>query len=291
MMIRETVVAGHFYPADSETCLSDLRRMLGAAAPTWDASERVIGGLVPHAGWMCSGAVAAKVFQVVASARKPTVIVLFGGVHRHRGREAALFAGGRWETPIGPVQIDERLAERIQGHTNLIVEDPYAHQDEHSIEVQMPFIKHLFPEAKVVPLMVPPVSTADEVGQAVGRTLKAYGYDAAIIGTTDLTHYGPNYGFTPHGVGAKANAWAKEVNDRRFIELVCAMNSELIVAEAGEHKNACSSGAAAATVAATAVLGAREGVLLEHTSSSEVLGGRSKGDMADSVGYAAVVFK
>ena len=69
------------------------------------------------------------------------------------------------------------------------------------------------------------------------------------------------------------------------------MNGELIVAEARASQSACGSGAAAATVAATAVLGATEGVLLEHTSSSEVLGGRSAGDMADSVGYAAVVFK
>ena len=77
----------------------------------------------------------------------------------------------------------------------------------------MPFVKHLFPEAKVVPLMVPPVSTADEVGEAVARTLEAYDYDAVIIGTTDLTHYGPNYGFTPQGVGSKGNAWAKEVRE------------------------------------------------------------------------------
>ena len=118
MMIRETVVAGQFYPDDSEKCRSDLRGMLAAGSPNWDASERVIGGLVPHAGWMCSGAVAAKVFRIIASTRQPSVIVLLGGVHRHRGQQAALFAGGRWETPLGPVEVDARLADRIQGHTN-----------------------------------------------------------------------------------------------------------------------------------------------------------------------------
>jgi len=291
MVIREPVVAGQFYAAQPERCRADLEQLLGGASVPVDAGERLVGGLVPHAGWTCSGAVAGKVFRALAATTSPEVIILFGGVHHYRGREAAMFGAGRWETPLGPIEVDARLAERILGHTNLIVEDPYAHEDEHSIEVQMPFVKHLFPKAKIVPLMVPMVQTAHEVGEAVGRTLRAYDYDAVVVGTTDLTHYGPNYGYVPHGIGAKANAWAKESNDRRFIELVCTMKMKDLVTEAFDHKNACSSGAAAATLAAVAALGATEGILLEHTTSSEVLAGRSKGEMADSVGYAGIVFK
>ena len=291
MMIREPVVAGHFYAGQPDRCRAELKQLLADASP-FDTlvGRRLIGGLVPHAGWVCSGVVAAKVFQLLASSRSPEVVVLFGGVHRYRGREAALFGAGRWETPLGTVEIDSRLAERILGHTNLIVDDPYAHEDEHSLEVQMPFIKHLFPQAKVVPLMVPVVKTAHEVGEAVGRTVTAYGYDALIVGTTDLTHYGPHYGFVPRGIGAKGNAWAKEVNDRRFIDLVCKLKATEVVAEASAQKNACSSGATAATLAAVSALGAAEGILLQHTTSSEVLGARSEEEMADSVGYAGIVF-
>ena len=202
-----------------------------------------------------------------------------------------MFGTGVWETPLGPVEIDNRLAERILGHTNLIVDDPYAHEDEHSIEVQIPFVRHLFPDSKVVPIMVPETSSAPEVGEAIGRTLTAYRYNAIVVGTTDLTHYGPGYGFTPHGTGANANAWAKEQNDRRFIDLACALKSAEVVREAGEHKNACSSGAIAATLAAVTLLGAREGVLLEHAISSKVLGGQSSGETQESVGYAAIVFE
>jgi AmmeMemoRadiSam system protein B len=227
----------------------------------------------------------------LAAAKQPEVMVLFGGVHRYRGREAALFGTGRWETPLGPVEIDARLAERILGHTNLIVDDPYAHEDEHSLEVQMPFIRHLFPAAKVVPLMVPVNNRAHEVGEAVGRTLSAYDYDALVVGTTDLTHYGPGYGFAPEGVGADGNSWAKEINDRRFIELVCQMKATELVAEATVHKNACNAGATAATVAAVQALGATQGVLLEHTTSSEVLAGKLGGDSHDSVGYAGIIFR
>ena len=290
MRIREPVVAGQFYAADPKQCRADLTQMLDESASVPKEGERLIDGLVPHAGWTCSGAVAAKVFQALAASRSPKSIVLVGGVHRHHGKEAGLFASGRWETPLGPVEIDARLAERIRGHTNLIVDDPYAHETEHSIEVQMPFIVHLFPDAKVVPIMVPPVSTAHEVGEAVGRTLKVYDYDALVIGTTDLTHYGPNYGFVPHGVGAKGNAWAKDENDRRFIDLILALRGGELVPAAAQHRSACSSGAAAATLGAVTALGATKATLLVHATSAEVLGSKMPGDMADSVGYAGIVF-
>jgi AmmeMemoRadiSam system protein B len=291
MIIREPVVAGQFYPAQPDRCKAELLELLAAGTSELSADRRLVGGLVPHAGWACSGAIAARVFNALRAARQPNVIVLLGGVHRYRGREAALFGSGRWETPLGPVDVDDRLAERILGHTNLITDDPYAHEDEHSIEVQMPFIKHMYPAAKVVPIMVPVTNAAHEVGDAVGRTIKAYDYDALVVGTTDLTHYGPHYGFIPHGIGATGNAWAKEDNDRRFIDLMCDMKSAEVVPEAMEHKNACSSGATAATLAAAALLGASRGVLLEHTTSSEVLSGDTTGQMHDSVGYAAVVFE
>ena len=290
MRIREPIVAGQFYAADAKGCREDLVRLVGQAPSAVDGNEPLLGGLVPHAGWVCSGAVAAGVFKTLAASRTPTTIVLIGSVHRHHGKQAAVFGSGRWETPVGPVEIDERLAERVCGHTSLIVDDPYAHEGEHSIEVQVPFIVNLFPDAKVLPIMVPPSRTAAEVGEAIGRTIKLYNYDALVIGTTDLTHYGPNYGFAPHGVGAAGNAWAKNTNDRRFIDLILELQGADLVPEAAEHRNACGSGAAAATVGAVTALGASRATLLEHTTSAEVLGDAGRRDMADSVGYAGIVF-
>jgi hypothetical protein len=201
-----------------------------------------------------------------------------------------MFGSGRWETPLGPVEVDARLAERILGHTNLITDDPYAHESEHSIEVQVPFVKHLFPDARILPIMVPASDRAHEVGQAVARTLASYNYNAAVVGTTDLTHYGPSYGLVAHGVGPNGNAWAKVVNDQRFIDLVCRLRVTELVPEAVTHKNACSSGAAAATLGAALDLAAREALLLEHTTSGEILT-RSTGQTPhDSVGYAGVIF-
>jgi len=290
MMIREPVVAGQFYPANHAACVRELEQLNAVDAPPMEAGEKPVAGLVPHAGWVCSGGVSARVFKALASRRDPDVVVLFGGVHHYRGKPAALFAHGRWDTPVGPMEVDDRLAERILGHTNLIVEDPYAHENEHSIEVQVPMLKFVYPKAKIVPLMIPITPKADEMGDAVARTLKAYDYNAVIVGTTDLTHYGPRYGFVPRGVGAEANDWAMRENDARFVKLLCAMKAGELVAEAVSRMNACNSGAAAATVAAARALGATKGVLLEQTSSSEVLMRKFNEPQEDSVGYAGIVF-
>ncbi|MCH8967041.1 MAG: AmmeMemoRadiSam system protein B [Planctomycetes bacterium] len=290
MQIREPVVAGQFYPASSTTCRDDLTKMLSGVNTQRPPPDGFMGGLVPHAGWMCSGIVAAQVFANLAVAGTPKVVILFGAVHRSRGRKAAMFGSGRWATPVGSVEIDTRLSERILGQTNLILDDPYAHENEHSLEVQMPFVAHLFPGAAVVPIMVPPISSAHQVGEAVGRTLRAYQYNALIVGTTDLTHYGPNYRFESHGTGAQGLGWAKEDNDRRFIDLVCAMKSAEVVGEAAKNRNACGAGAVAATLSAVTTLGATQATLLTHTTSAEVLSSDRPDEATDSVGYAGFLF-
>lgn len=290
MRVREPVVAGSFYAAEPEQCSEDVARILAANAPRQAIHGRIVGGLVPHAGWAYSGGVAAKVFRTVAAHRTAKVVVLFGGVHRYRGRLAAMFGSGRWESPLGSAMIDERLAERLLGHTNLVIDDPYAHEDEHSIEVQLPFVQRMFPGAAILPIMVPATPTSHEVGEAVARTLVAYKYEAVVVGTTDLTHYGPRYHFTPRGTGRQANAWAKVENDRRFIDMVLNVQDGDLVNEAAEHKNACSAGAAAATIAACKALGATHGELLQHTSSGDLMAALGEGDVTDSVGYAGVVF-
>lgn len=290
MMIREPIVADQFYPSDLGHCRSDLSSMLDNVSVEGVQKKQAIAGLVPHAGWTYSGSVTAEVFHVLGQSVSPDVVILFGGVHRYKGIKAAMFCSGVWQTPMGRAEIDSRLAERILGHTNLIAADPYAHENEHSIEVQLPFVQHVFPNANILPIMVPASPRSHEVGEAIARTLKVYNYNALIIGTTDLTHYGPHYGFIPQGIGVAANTWAMEVNDRRFIDLVCSLNYKELVGEATQHKNACSSGAVAATLAAAIELGASQSILLNHTSSSVVASALGEKEVHDSVGYAGIVF-
>lgn len=285
MLIRQPVRAGTFYAAAEAQCLADLRDC--APADPQSVQGVPIGGIVPHAGWRFSGKVTGQVFSTLTSCRAPKTVIIFGAVHAARGRQAAMFASGTWETPIGPVKVDTRLAERILGHTNLIVDDPYAHEEEHSIEVQVPFIRHLLPDAMILPIMVSPNAQAPEVGESVARTIQTYRADAVVIGSTDLTHYGPAYGFTPEGVGAKGLTWAKEINDRRMIHRILALDPAAILSEAQRHRNACGAGAIAATMAAARQLGADSAALLQHTTSRDVSGDPSA---TDAVGYAGILF-
>jgi len=294
-MVREPARAGSFYPATGDRCRTKASQLLAAAADQSGTAEadrpgtaELIGGIVPHAGWLYSGAVAGKVFAALAASRRPGTVVLFGAVHYRRGRHAWLFGSGRWETPLGPIDIDQRLAERICGHTNLIVDDPYAHEQEHSIEVQLPLLQCALPGCRVVPILVPPMAAAVEVGDAVAGTIESYGSDAVVVASTDLTHYGPSYGLTPQGIGPEGLAWAKQVNDRRMIDRMLKLEAEGIIPEAGEHHNACGGGAVAAALAAARRLGATRGVLLAHVSSHEVMASRN---VQDSVGYAGIVFE
>ncbi len=287
-MIREPVVAGRFYPQEAAECdaeASDYCTLVESDLAGLHAPAR--GGIVPHAGWMCSGRVAGRVMAALHRTATPQTIVLLGTMHQFRGPVGVLFPAGEWRCPTGSVAIDERLAQRVLGHTNLIGADPFAHETEHSLEVQIPFVRKLFPGIPVLPILIPPTPEAPAMGESVGRSLREYGYASVVIGSTDLTHYGPSYGFTPEGTGPDAFAWAKDVNDRRLIDLILALDAEAIVGEAARSRNACGAGAVAATIAAVRQLGATSAVLLEHTTSREVLGERG---FAGAVGYAGIVF-
>lgn len=295
MMIREPAVAGRFYAAEPEQCLADVKDCVDKAALTPGAAEvvveRIVGGVVPHAGWIFSGAVAARVFAEISKRPHPQAMIVFGAIHVLHGPRPSIFPSGAWETPLGLAEIDARLATRLHGQTGLLECDPHAHDGEHSIEVEVPFVQHLMPQTLIVPIMVPVNDKAVALGRAVGQACRNYGVNAVFICSTDLTHYGPAFQFTPEGVGPAGLAWAKDVNDRRMIDLMLAMRAEDAVEEAVRNRSACGGGAIAATLAACAAYGAARATLLEHTTSYEV--GRRFGHESarDAVGYAGIVIE
>jgi AmmeMemoRadiSam system protein B len=246
---------------------------------------------VPHAGWVFSGATALAVLEALKDRRSPKTFVLFGAVHRAI-RRSAIFSNGVWRTPLGDAEVDERLAREILARADdLLADDPRAHEEEHSIEVQVPFLQHLFPDAKIVPIAVVPGEDAPEIGRRVARTIRNLDADAVCLGSTDLTHYGPAYGFAPKGVGEAALRWVRDENDRRIMDLMLRLDAEGAVPEAESRLNACGSGAVAATLAAARELGAVQGYLVHYTTSFDVMRermGRRGFDAA--VGYAGLLF-
>lgn len=287
MRVRRPVVAGQFYPADRVGCT----RMIGECLPTQPLTglpEPIVAGVVPHAGWVFSGPTAAKVFAAIRSQFIPDTVVLISANHRWRESRPAVYGSGAWLTPLGEVEVDADLAQGvIREGAGRLVDAPEAHAGEHSAEVQVPFIQYLFPQARILPILVSPDEEAVEAGEVIARAIAASGKRAVVVGTSDLTHYGAMYyGFAPAGSGERALAWAR-ANDERVIRLMLEMRAEEIVPETEAHHNACGGGAMAATIAAARVLGARQGLLLEYTNSHQVM---PRGPATDFVGYAAVVF-
>jgi len=300
MQIRKPVVAGQFYPEDRETCLAEIHECLPAEVPGEGLPEPLVGGLVPHAGWTFSGALAALVFAAVKR-RRGTVgtFVICGAAHGYFGSQPVVDGSDAWETPLGTTDIDGSLRQVLLDR-GVVVMDSSAHWHEHSIEVQVPFIQQLFPDARIVPIIVPANESALALGNALAHACATEGSvteskasdppSPVCIGSTDLTHYGPRYGFTPMGIGSEALHWASEVNDRQFIDLALSLEPQHLLANALENGNACGPGAAAAVIAAAKLLGARKGVLLAHTNSNEVMLREMGTASRDSVGYAAIVF-
>jgi len=243
---------------------------------------------VPHAGWVFSGATAAKVFRALRVHAAPETVVFFGAVHRWPGDRAAVDDHDAWRTPLGDVPVDGDLAAAVlEAGPEAVERNAAAHAHEHSIEVQVPFVRKLFPEARILPVAAPPVPGIEAAGKAVARAAAATGRRVVVVASTDLTHYGMNYFSVNHGPLPGALGWMRE-NDARFIERVKALDAVGVVAEAQRHHNACGAGAVAAAIAAARSAGAVEAALLEYTTSYDAMGGR----FADSaVGYAGLVFR
>ncbi|OHB90445.1 MAG: AmmeMemoRadiSam system protein B, partial [Planctomycetes bacterium RIFCSPHIGHO2_02_FULL_50_42] len=157
-MLTRSPIAHGFYPNVAGVCKVAIERHLGAGAKALPSirKKKVVAGIVPHAGWIYSGNTAAAVFSSISSLSKPEVFILFGSVHVFGVFKPALMKEGVWETPLGDLEIDSELADDIlKSMGDIVVENEEGHITEHSLEVQVPFIKHLFPEARIVPIMVP----------------------------------------------------------------------------------------------------------------------------------------
>lgn len=285
--VRQPAVAGRFYPGDRAGCIRMIEQCL-PAEPSPDLPEEIVAGLVPHAGWVYSGAVAARVFAAVHGQGAPETFVLLSAMHGWGASRAAVYARGRWATPLGEIEVDEELAAAVlEADAGLLIDSPEAHSGEHSGEVQVPFIQYLFPEARLLPILIPPDREAARIGEVIGQVVSAAQRPIVVVGSTDLTHYGAMYyGFAPAGTGEPALEWVR-ANDERVINLILALQAEEIVGETAAHRNACGGGAVAGTVAAARTLGAEQGYLLEYTTSYHVM---PQGPATDFVGYATIVF-
>lgn len=290
MTIRYPARAGSFYEASPDACRRHVEQMLDGATVPDDLPSPRYGGIVPHAGWAFSGVLACQTFKALAETRDVSTFVLFGADHTGTAAQGELFDAGAWQTPLGEVPVDEELASEILDASGSIRPNPSVHAHEHSLEVQVPIIQVLCPNAKILPLAAAPGDIAVHVGREVAQVLAERAeHDVTVVGSTDLTHHGGHFP-APGGRGEVGEEWTAR-NDARMIELMEKLDTDAVIPEASEHRNACGSGAIAATLAACRELGASEGRLLEYTNSFRIMR-RLAPERSDdtTVGYASMVF-
>ena len=281
--LRRAVFAGSWYPSNATECEKEIQGFLAEGQKMDLATSKPVGGIVPHAGWFFSGSIACNVINCLKSDTSTDVVVIFG-MHLHPESPCVMMAEGAWETPFGEIGVEEQLAGELKKQFSFTLESPGSFTQDNTIELQLPFIKYFFNEVKILALGVPPAAVALEIGRAVVDIANRLDMRIQVIGSTDLTHYGRNYGFVSKGTGPQAVDWVRNQNDRRIIDTMLEMDAAGVIAEALASQNACCAGAAAAAIETAKHLGAEQAESIAYATSYD----KNPGD--SFVGYVGIVF-
>jgi len=279
MRIRSRMLPPGWYPRTKSECLREMEQMVAGVKPL-PPLTKIFGGIVPHAGWYFSGRLAARVFYLASLITQPQVVAVFGG-HLRGDSPPLLVPDDAWETPLGPLPLATDFYEPLSQRLPLRTENP----GDNTIEIQLPLVQHFFPNAKVLAVRAPHSPQAIALGEAVAAIAAEMKVSLLAFGSTDLTHYGPNYGWAPQGYGADAVKWVKEVNDQKLMDLALKLDGPGLLAAAARDRSACSAGGAVAAMAAAQKLGATKAHLVDYYTSYDIMPGDS------FVGYAGIVLE
>lgn len=267
--VRPPAVAGMFYEGSAE----GLRRQVDecfAANPTVAAKQKFVGAVVPHAGLMYSGHVAAAFY---AAADLPKRFIILCPNHTGIGHQAAINREGAWRTPLGDVPIDTPLADALMARTKLLQVDANAHAREHSLEVQLPFLQRLLPAFTFVPICLAThrIELTEEIGNAVADVVAKEREPVGILASSDLNHY--------------EDQQTTLRKDRLAIEEVVAMKPKELWRVVDEFDvSMCGFIPTTAMLFAAHKLGATNATLLKHATSGDI-----NGDYRRVVGYASIL--
>lgn len=270
-MTRKPVVAGQFYPSDKNILSKTITDLL-TQAPSLQIPGQIFGIMVPHAGYAYSGPTAAYAYKTIAESDIETVILL-GPTHRVFINEFAVYGKGAWQTPLGMVTIDETLAQKIANYSTNIKNMPEAHNLEHSLEVQVPFLQQIFKDIKIVPIMMlePSYQDCEILATAISENIK--NKKVLLLASSDLYH-GEHY------------SECKKTDSVTLSYVEKFDPPGLYNALKTEKASACGGAPIVVLMLACQMLGANQSKVLFRTNSNDVLG--EKGGYV--VGYAASVF-
>lgn len=268
-MLRSPAVAGRFYPDDAKELA---RQVASFCVPSAEPPRRAIACMVPHAGYLYSGHVAGAVY---ASILVPNRFLLLGPRHFPRGKPQAILSEGAWLTPLGRAEIDSELAAELKRAHPALVEDEVAHQTEHALEVQLPFLQSLAGNFRFVPIALGTVNYAEleSLGRAIASVLARRAEPVLMIASSDMNHYESDE------ITRRKDGMALErvlVLDPRGLYDTVRNNGITM----------CGFGPAVSVLTASRLLGATRATLVRYATSGDITG-----DRHEVVGYAGVIFE
>jgi AmmeMemoRadiSam system protein B len=277
--VRYPVVAGYFYPSRREDLVKvvewSFKHRLGPGSlpQVVEQGPRVaVGYVVPHAGYIYSGPVAAHAYYDLARDGAPQTLVILGTNHTGLGKPIAVYPSGEWQTPLGSLEVDEELGKKVVEYSDIADLDEEAHLEEHSVEVQLPFIQYIYgSRVKILPVVIGihTPSVAADLAESILRAARELGRDVVVLASSDFNHY------EPHDVTVKKD----EAAINKVIELDAQGFYNLIVER---NISVCGPGGIMTLIEIARRTGAKA-KLLKYATSGDVSGEKSA-----VVGYAAV---
>lgn len=232
------------------------------------------GSVVPHAGYIYSGPIAAHAYYKIVENGYPETFIILCPNHTGLGTGISIFNEGKWNTPLGNVEVDDEFANNMILNSNFIDSDISAHTKEHSCEVHLPFLQYFSNDFKIVPVVMwmQDMETSSDIAKAIVKTAKKLKRSISIIASTDLTHYEPKS--------------VAEKKDKFVLDAISDMDEFALLNAIETHRiTMCGYGPTISTIKASRDLGAKKGEILKYVTSGDI-----SGDLSSVVGYCSAIF-
>lgn len=274
MAVRRPAYAGAFYDANPDSLRhqiidSFMHRLGPGRLPEGEEDTDISAIVAPHAGFVYSGASAAHAYLSIGEQKRPDTVIVIGPNHTGRGTPISIMGEGFWETPLGRVQLDNELAERIVNKSRIAEFDGTAFIREHSIEVQLPFLQFIYPEFKLVPICMgyQDLETSRDLGRAIHESID--GESVIIVASSDLNH-----------MESKEESNRK---DKFVLDAIEAMDEAMLQESVKRERiSTCGYGPISAALVASKLGGAKSAEILSYYTSGDIIG-----DNRSVVGYAS----
>lgn len=270
-MFRESVVSGQFYPASAAAIKEQIESFLPSGKIN---KSKALAVIMPHAGYVYSGNVAVS---VAASVEIPKNVIILGPNHTGFGPSVSIMLSGTWNTPLGNVDVEEKIARALINNSKHFSSDQLAHTHEHCIEVELPILQYFRKDFKFVPIILKPVSLREifEIGETIVKVIKMMKLegDVLLIASSDMTHY-------------ESNTQA-ERKDAIAIEQIIKLDAKgLLEAVKSNDISMCGVYPSVVVLDAARRLGAKQAKLVKYETSA-----KASGDQSQVVGYAGLIIE